>query len=57
MRPTVTVVPISPALGRLIEALAHEAVQEHLTAEAAARQAQQASRTNPVPLPPLDNAA
>jgi hypothetical protein len=52
-----TLQPLSPALGRLIEALAAQIVDEHLTEEAAARQAAQASRTNPVPLPPLDNAA
>jgi len=52
-----TLAPLSPAMGRLIDALAQHAVQEHLTAEAAARKASEPERSNPVPLPGFDKAA
>ena len=48
---------LSPAMCRLIDALAQHAVQEHLTAEAAARKASELERSNPVPLPGFDQAA
>lgn len=49
--------PLSPSLCRLIDSLAQVAVQEHLTAEAASRQAPEPERSNPVPLPGFDQAA
>lgn len=47
----------SPALSRLIQALAQVAVNEYLTEEAALRCGSSGPRSNPVPLPDTEKAA
>lgn len=48
---------LAPPLLRLVEALAAEAVEDYLTAQAALVAAESADATNPVPLPAPSKAA
>lgn len=48
---------LSPPYLRLIDALAEKAAADYLSAEDLARQASNDERTNPAPLPHMDQAA
>jgi hypothetical protein len=48
---------MSPALARLIEALAEQAAQDYLSEQAALLLGSGTDRSEPVPLPALDKAA